>query len=168
VRKAASFPVQRAQMRKTVCEGRCLLTLTNTPAPKQLRLRYGKRRHAGQNDNAHSQKKMNLAAKSATSKSPLRKSPNLQIANPLYLYRFPDDNGRQATTDYSGLNPTLSATLSSTTTLPNGPKEVGRSVARTKLSPSRIYSLLIRETFPRVFGTTSGHLRSGNRRLFRA
>src|SRR5437764_14805618 len=43
-------------MRKTVCEGRCLLTLTNTPAPKQLRLRYGKRRHAGQNDNAHSQK----------------------------------------------------------------------------------------------------------------
>ena len=56
MRKAASFPVQRAQIRKTVCEGRCLLTLTNTPAPKQLRLRYGKRRHAGQNDNAHSQK----------------------------------------------------------------------------------------------------------------
>src|SRR5260370_1933768 len=44
-----------------------------------------------------------------TSKSPLRKSPNLQIANPLYLCRFPDDSGRQATTDYSGLNPTLSA-----------------------------------------------------------
>src|SRR5437879_13592456 len=40
-----------------------------------------------------------------TSKSPLRKSPNLQIANPLYLCRFPDDSGRQATTDYSGLNP---------------------------------------------------------------
>jgi hypothetical protein len=54
----------RAQMRKTVCEGRCFLTLTNTPAPKQLRLRYGKRRHARQNDNAHRQK-MNLAAKSA-------------------------------------------------------------------------------------------------------
>lgn len=44
-----------------------------------------------------------------TSKSPLRKSPNLQIPNPLYLCRFPDDSGRQATTDYSGLNPTLSA-----------------------------------------------------------
>ena len=44
-----------------------------------------------------------------TSKSPLRKSPNLQIANPLYLSRFPDDSGRQATTDYSGLNPPLSA-----------------------------------------------------------
>ena len=42
-----------------------------------------------------------------TSKSPLRKSPNLQIANPLYLCRFPDDSGRQATIDYSGLNPTL-------------------------------------------------------------
>jgi hypothetical protein len=46
------------------------------------------------------------------SKLPLRKSPNLQIANPLYLCRFPDDSRRQATTDYSGLNPTLSAMLS--------------------------------------------------------
>ena len=44
---------------------------------------------------------------SEASKSPLRKSPNLQIANPLYLCRFPDDSGRQATIDYSGLNPTL-------------------------------------------------------------
>src|SRR6266480_3086604 len=44
-----------------------------------------------------------------TSKSPLRKSPNLQIANPLYLYRFPDDSGRQVTTDFAGWSPTLSA-----------------------------------------------------------
>src|SRR5256886_7820746 len=34
---------------------------------------------------------------------------NLLIASPLYLCRFPDDSGRQATTDYSGLNPTLAA-----------------------------------------------------------
>src|SRR5260370_15144622 len=47
-----------------------------------------------------------------TSKSPLRKSPNLQLPNPLYLCRFPDDSGRQATTDYSGFNPPLSALLS--------------------------------------------------------
>ena|SRR5438874_12395003 len=67
-----------------------------------------------------------------TSKSPLRKSPNLQIANPLYLCRFPDDSGRQATTDYSGLNPTLSSTW-----LPRPlcrmVRRSGRSVARTRV-----------------------------------
>jgi hypothetical protein len=67
VRKAASFPVQLLGARrceKPSAEAAAFFTLTNTPAPKQLRLRYGKRRHARQNDNAHSQK-MNLAAKSA-------------------------------------------------------------------------------------------------------
>ena len=44
-----------------------------------------------------------------TSKSPLRKSPNLQIPNPLYLCRFPDYSRRQMTTDFSGWSPTLSA-----------------------------------------------------------
>jgi hypothetical protein len=62
-----------------------------------------------------------LALKSATtatshpvfeaSKSPLRKSSNLQIANPLYLCRFPDDSRRQVTTDFGGWSPTLSAII---------------------------------------------------------